>query len=95
MTRFIRILTVGTIMVHASVGCCAHEGLFLYGGACGDSDLVACHHADKGDETCDHALAEDHTSDDQSKQPTPHECDHAQCIWSAPELRDCDQFQML
>lgn len=99
MTRFIRVLTAATVLVHATVGCCAHESHW------GDE---ACGHV-----VCDAGGNHDHSSkvglnsasplalemgwdfSHKSGQPAPHECCHENCTWSAPEARDSVDLMLL
>ena len=95
MILITRILAASMILVHATLGCCAHETLL------GDED---CNHG-----TCithgshDHSLTatagigsdsllkNEEVGQDcnhEHQHPVPHECRHTNCKWSAPVSRD-------
>ena len=104
MTCFIRILTAFAIVVHATVGCCAHgthtsamaEAHATAQAACVhvDGSAVAHHHGGDCAGHADHRLATPESLEtscvcnQQSPPPVPHGCCHATCKWPARELRE-------
>ncbi len=83
MTLLVHLLTAATIFVHATVGCCAHKAheVSRTSGEC------CCKHADH-----------EHDGDGLSQelpQPAPQECNHTDCKWPAPKMRNHDDLLLL
>ena len=89
MRPFFTFLTAVSVLLHATVGCCAHESHAATSSGCAhhrhETSSGECSHtsnvgesniAELGTAACDHR-----------SQETPHGCDHRDCDWPAPELR--------
>lgn len=102
MRTYVHLITAAAILVHATLGCCAHEGHSLIDAVCGH------HHNEVGTQDCHDEneqvplqLEADHSCGEHAQHPTdpthpaPQTCTHAQCMWPAPEMRDgSDLIQM-
>ncbi len=93
MPQFVRLLTAFSILVHATVGCCAHEACEMLGQDCEHlvgHDIHECHgHAceSENQSACSSSLGQSSDHDEYPQQGAPHECSHADCEWPIPEVR--------
>jgi hypothetical protein len=103
MIQIVRLLTAVAIVVHTTVGCCAHGAHGKNDECCKQNDCCTVkqgNHESHGHAYHDQlgagelsadlpqTLDSSSTCDHQSQQPAPHECRHANCIWTTPEARD-------
>jgi len=91
MTSLVHLFTAATIFVHATMGCCAHEVHEASQTSGGTSSCCDCEHADQGADqrygSERHDLAD---LQQELPQPVSQGCDHTDCKWPAPEVRDSD-----
>jgi len=115
MTQFVHLLTAAAILVHATMGCCAHES---HDTESHDTSETCCEQSSSCDSEHDDHEHANHstishsknslppkeassvqglscTAGYQSQQPEPHECSHAGCSLSAPEVRSCADLMLL
>lgn len=89
MRPFFAFLTAASVLLHATVGCCAHE---VHGETLGGCTHHA-HEAHSGDTSDSHGVADSSIAElgmgacDHPSHEAPHGCDHGDCDWPAPELR--------
>lgn len=89
MRPFFAFLTAASVLLHATVGCCAHEAHGETLGGC----THHAHEAHSGDTSDSHGVAESSIAElgtaacDHPSHEAPHGCDHGDCDWPAPELR--------
>ena len=86
MRKLVHVLTTVAILLHAAVGCCAHDEHWLATDVCEHHDHEVtshdCHHESEHSLL---AIEEGCTSNDPH---TPHACTHARCQWPIPEVRE-------
>ena len=97
MQQFLQLVTAAAILLHATLGCCAHEVHHVSGYIVSDHVVAShnCrHHHDALDvadhESHDHKFsqpAKEHANPQGSQPSTPLSCTHTRCEWPAPELR--------
>lgn len=93
MTQFVHLLTTAAILVHSTLGCCAHEALGIDENSRG---RITCCDVEDHDHQVEEkisavqptALELSSVCDHQPHQPTPHECCHENCTWPSPKVRD-------
>lgn len=89
MRPFFTFLTAASVLLHATVGCCAHEA---HGEALGGCAYHA-HEAHSDDSSASPSVSESSIAElgtaacDHPSNEAPHGCDHGDCDWPAPELR--------
>ena len=79
----LHLLTAAAIFVHATLGCCAHETHDVRVEKNEPSDCGCCCHHHHPEQS--HSEQSDPA--EESPEPVPHECNHADCSWPAPEAR--------
>jgi hypothetical protein len=97
MASFIRLLTATAVLVHATVGCCAHEAHSVHGEC---SESICCHDIDNHGHSvegelqagCSTTLALISDNEHKSEQPVPHDCCRDKCKWTDSEARDNFDF---
>ena len=77
-------LTAAAIFMHATLGCCAH-GSHEVGPVDDEPSSNCCCH-------CEHHHSPQDDLSEESPQPVPHECNHTDCEWPAPETRNPDDL---
>ncbi len=85
----LQLLTAAAIFVHATLGCCAH-GAHEVSQVEAEPSTCGCH--------CQHHHSpQDDLSEEseESPEPVPHECNHTDCKWPAPETRNHDDLLTL
>ena len=85
----LHLLTAAAIFVHATLGCCAHEAHEV-SETISEPSTCSCH--------CEHHHSpQDDLSEEsgESPEPVPHECNHTNCEWPAPETRNDDDLLTL
>ncbi len=108
MTPLVHFLTIAAVLVHSTLGCCAHQAHSASGACCEPSDCCDSEPCDSGG--CDSGQGglehANHSAKSLSQkqllnggyqtQPTvPRECDHASCEFSVPEARSCANLRLL
>ena len=89
MRPFFAFLTAASVLLHATVGCCAHEAH----AATSDECAHHLHEASAGEGGESHCTGESSIAElgtaacDHPSHEAPHGCDHGDCDWPAPELR--------
>jgi hypothetical protein len=92
--RFTSLIAAAAILMHTTVGCCAHES---HRATNEDYEHIDCHDAGSHDhdtETEHGPLAIEQFCEcgHHTPQRTPHDCCHGKCNWIAPELQHSDEL---
>lgn len=103
MIQFVRLLTIVAVLVHSTLGCCAHQAHSKSDTCCEPSDCCGSEHCGSEQEGLEHASHSDksHSQEQllkggcQSQQTVPHECSHASCKFSVPESRSSADLMSL
>ncbi|NOY41479.1 MAG: hypothetical protein GXP26_06545 [Planctomycetes bacterium] len=95
MTPFIHMLTVVAVLVHSTLGCCAHQAHDTSDTCCEPSDCCGSEHCGSEQDSLKHADHSDKSQSKESRPTVPHECSHASCKFSVPESRSCADLMSL
>ncbi len=98
MRQLIHLFTSVAILLHATVGCCAHEEHRIASDVCGHHNHKVGSNHEIGSEDChedchdesEHRLLlleAEYTGSNPSHPHTPPTCTHVRCQWPAPEIR--------
>ena len=91
MPHIIRLLTTVAILLHATAGCCAHEGHCAVDAVCEHTECPDSgehdHSHDVEIKTAPLGVGAGSPCNHDSGQHQPHECSHDNCKWPSPETR--------